>query len=287
MPRPWVSAVSNKLPWLDRVANVTLKVTAPLVGQHAPQKLKDLLIGVPLGHPLHPAVVAIPIGAWTSTALLDLAGEERAADLTNLLGLASGAFSAITGAAQYADATNDTQPRRIGALHIVMNSAAMTCYGISAVLRATNRRDAGRTAAMVGYGCVMAGGMLGGELAYVLGLGVDHAAFENPPTKWVDVLAEDELLDGKPKRVEAKGAPVVLYRHGDLVYAVGATCTHLGGPMEKGPVDFSTCIATCPWHGSEFDIRSGAVVSGPATSPLPAYQVKQEDGRISVRVMSN
>src|SRR6478735_10166450 len=148
MAKPWVSAVTNKLPWLDRVTTVALKATAPLVGEHAPRSLKDLLVGVPLGHPLHPAVVAVPIGAWTSTALLDMAGEERAADLTVLLGLASGVFSAVTGAAQYVDATTEDEPRRIGALHILMNSAALGCYTLSSILRATNRRDAGKLAAM-------------------------------------------------------------------------------------------------------------------------------------------
>jgi nitrite reductase/ring-hydroxylating ferredoxin subunit/uncharacterized membrane protein len=285
MAKPWVSAVTNKLPWLDRVTNVALKLTDPLVGEQAPRSLKDLLVGVPLGHPLHPAVVAVPIGAWTSTALLDLAGEDRAADLTVLLGVASGVFAAVTGAAQYVDATTEDEPRRIGALHILMNSASLTCYGVSSVLRATNRRDAGRIAAMAGYGFVLAGGMIGGELSYVLGIGVDHTAFERTPKKWVDVLAEDELLEGQPKRVMAKNAPVVLYRHGDIVYATSATCTHLGGPMDEGEVDFSTCVSTCPWHGSQFDIRSGAVVHGPATAPLPAYQVRQQDGRISVRAM--
>src|SRR6478609_2362061 len=140
MAKPWVAAVANKLPWLDRVTDAALKLTSPLVGEQAPRSLKDLLVGVPLGHPLHPAVVAVPIGAWTSTALLDLAGEDRAADLTNLLGLASGVFSAVTGAAQYVDATNDTEPRRLGALHIVANSAALGCYTLSSILRATNRR---------------------------------------------------------------------------------------------------------------------------------------------------
>ena len=285
MAKPWVAAVANKLPWLDRVTDVALKLTSPLVGEHAPRTLKDLLVGVPLGHPLHPAIVAVPIGAWTSTAVLDMTGEERAADLTVLLGLASGVASAVTGAAQYVDATNDTEPRRIGALHIALNSAALSCYALSSALRASNRRDAGKLAAMAGYGCVLAGGMVGGELAYVLGIGVDHSAFQNAPKKWTDVLGEEELLDGKPKRAMAKNAPVDLPRHGDLIYATGATCTHLGGPMDKGTVDFAPCTATCPWHGSVFDIRSGSVVHGPATAPLPSYQVKVEEGRIFVRAM--
>ena len=48
MAKPWVSAVTNKLPWLDRVTNVALKLTDPLVGEQAPRSLKDLLVGVPV-----------------------------------------------------------------------------------------------------------------------------------------------------------------------------------------------------------------------------------------------
>src|SRR5215211_4003885 len=73
------------MPWLDQTADLLQKVFAPFVGEDAPRELKDTLVGTWLGHPLHPAVVALPIGAWTSALALDFAGEERAADL--LIGL--------------------------------------------------------------------------------------------------------------------------------------------------------------------------------------------------------
>jgi nitrite reductase/ring-hydroxylating ferredoxin subunit len=55
------------------------------------------------------------------------------------------------------------------------------------------------------------------------------------------------------------------------VCATQSKCTHRGGPLDKGPLDGST--VTCPWHGSQFDVCSGAVRRGPATDPLETYPV--------------
>jgi nitrite reductase/ring-hydroxylating ferredoxin subunit len=76
----------------------------------------------------------------------------------------------------------------------------------------------------------------------------------------------------------------MILRDGDLIHAVGAKCTHLGGPMDEGEIDLNACTTTCPWHASVFDLRDGSVVHGPATVSLPAYEVKREQGRVLVRL---
>src|SRR5215212_10010206 len=73
----------------------------------------------------------------------------------------------------------------------------------------------------LGLGVNIASAWLGGELAYELGIGVNHAAFEKPPTKWTDVAAVRGLVDGKPRRVEVDGTPVLLLRQGDRIRAIG------------------------------------------------------------------
>lgn len=283
MSRERVALVA-KMSWLDKVAETVKAVSAPFAGEPAPKAIKDLLNGVWLGHPLHPLLVAAPIGAWTSALLFDLLEEERAADTAVLFGIAGGVASAVTGMAQYYDATTNKEPRRLGALHSAFNSAALTCYITSAVLRSQGKRGAGQAASAIGLAFLGGGGLLGGDLAYTLGIGVDHSAFEKEPTKWVDVIGEAELPDGKPVRVEAKGAPVMLLRDGDFIHAVGATCTHLGGPMDEGEIDLDACTTTCPWHASVFSLRDGSVMHGPATVSLPQYEVKREQGRVLVRL---
>lgn len=62
--------------------------------------------------------------------------------------------------------------------------------------------------------------------------------------------------------------------------ATQAKCTHRGGPLNEGKLDGST--ATCPWHGSQYNVCTGAVLRGPATEPVKTYRVivEGEIGRV-------
>ena len=81
---------------------------------------------------------------------------------------------------------------------------------------------------------------------------------------------------GEALRVEVKGVPVAVFNLGGELRAIGAKCTHRGGPLEKGPI--SGRAVTCPWHGSQFDLDTGQVLRGPATVPEPAYKARIEGG---------
>lgn len=84
---------------------------------------------------------------------------------------------------------------------------------------------------------------------------------------------------GKAIRVSVEGVPVAVFNEGGLLLGVSARCTHAGGPIDKGPVQ--GMIVTCPLHGSQFDLRTGALVRGPAMQPLKSYRVKAEaDGLV-------
>jgi nitrite reductase/ring-hydroxylating ferredoxin subunit/uncharacterized membrane protein len=269
------------MPWLDGVAAVWQKIGEPIAGQNAPQTLKDALAGTWLGHPLHPAMVQLPIGFWTSSLALDVAGQEEAADLTLALGLATATGAAVTGIAQWQDATNDDAPRRLGSLHASLNGIATVLYGASLLQRRRGHRTSGIGLAAAGFAVTNVSAWLGGDLAYDQGIGVDHTAFEQAPADWVSVLDESSLEDGVPKRVRAKGYPVMLLKRGKKIDAIAATCPHLSGPLEKGEIDDDT--VTCPWHGSVFCIKDGSLIHGPATAPVTVFDVRVEDGRIAVR----
>jgi nitrite reductase/ring-hydroxylating ferredoxin subunit/uncharacterized membrane protein len=273
--------IAHRLPWLDDVAAQMERAFAPFLGQEAPRGPRDLLYGTWLGHPLHAAVITVPVGSWSATMFFDLMGEERAADLSLGLGLVGAVGSAVTGAAQWQDTTNQELPRRLGALHALLNVAATTLMAGSWVLRKQGRRRTGLALSTAGLGINLASAWLGGELAYDLGIGVDHAAFEKPPTEWTTVAVLDDLPDGKPHRVDADGTPILLLREGDQIRAVGATCPHLGGPLDEGTIDGDT--VTCPWHGSVFSLADGALIHGPAMMPVAAYEVRIENGNIAIR----
>jgi nitrite reductase/ring-hydroxylating ferredoxin subunit/uncharacterized membrane protein len=273
--------ISKSMPWLDGVAATMERAFAPLLDEDAPRGPRDFLYGTWLGHSLHAAVIPVPVGSWSATMLFDLMGEERAADLTLALGLVGAAGAAVTGAAQWQDTTNQEAPRRLGALHALLNVAATGLMAGSWLLRHQGRRTSGVALSTLGLGVNLASAWLGGELAYELGIGVNHAAFEDPPSEWTDVAALDELIDGSPRRVEADGTPVLLLRQGDRIQAIGATCPHLGGPLDEGSIDGDT--VTCPWHGSVFKLNDGALVHGPSMYPVAAYEVRVEYGRVAIR----
>lgn len=270
----------DAMPWLDSAADLAHKAWDPLLGQDTPTALRNALYGTWLGHPLHPAVTDLPIGFWTSSMLLDAFGMERGADITLKAGTLSAVAAAATGMAQWHDLQNQEQPRRLGILHALVNVSATTCYGISWVMRSRDARKAGIMWSLAGGSVASLGALLGGDLAYRLGIGVSRVAFEAPASEWVDTIPFDELEDGTPRRVEIESGPLVMVRQGNRVLAASATCTHVGGPLDEGTID-ATCV-TCPWHGSVFDLRDGHVVTGPATSPLHAFETRVHEGVVQV-----
>ena len=104
----------------------------------------------------------------------------------------------------------------------------------------------------------------------------------SPDRDWSDALQTNELKEGKPKMAVVGDAKIFLLKRGGGVLAIGAVCSHAGGPLEQGALD-DGCI-TCPWHGSKFRVDDGSVVRGPAATSQPAYDVRIEaDGMVRVR----
>lgn len=86
----------------------------------------------------------------------------------------------------------------------------------------------------------------------------------------------NKLFNGKPKRVEWQSHVVLLCRVDDQVYAVDDKCPHEDISLSLGAM--CEHRLRCPLHGSEFDVRSGKVLSEPAESDIKTYPVKVEDG---------
>lgn len=249
-----------------------------------PGLLKDALSGTWLGHPLHPALTDVPIGAWNSAAMLDLIGGEKArpaADLLVGIGVLAAVPTAITGWSEFADMSGDN--RRVGVVHGLGNAAALLLFAGSWAARRRGHRAKGVTLSMLGNGIALMTAYLGGHLSFARGVGVNQTAFEEAPSGWTEALATSDLPEGKPKLGHAGDVDILLYRKGDRIYALSDRCTHRGGPLHEGDVDDEACTVECPWHGSVFRLEDGGIESGPATAPQPAFEARIRGDKIEVR----
>ena len=102
---------------------------------------------------------------------------------------------------------------------------------------------------------------------------------------WTFVTVPEDLVDRKGVRVSVNGESILLVKAEDVVFAIGSQCTHQGAPLDKGVVKIAGSVrtVTCPAHGSMFRLDDGKVMRPPATKPVPAYDVKVQDGRVFVR----
>lgn len=292
-------AVVERQPWLEPLGDRLQQGIAAMFQAAGPagRKIKNALHGTWLGHPLHPVLTDVPLGAWTAALVLDAldarengrwwkprGGFARSADTAIVVGLAGAAGAAITG-------LNDWQhtsgaPRKVGLAHGLLNTVAVTLYGASLVARARGALGAGRSLSLAGYAATMAAAYLGGDLVYRRRIGVDHAPSVDdrwqPPRDWTDVAAESKLADGRPHRVDVASEPVMLVHRAGHICALADICSHLGGPLSEGTLDGDTVV--CPWHGSRFSLEDGRVIDGPATYHQPCLEARPRDGRVEVRL---
>ena len=88
-----------------------------------------------------------------------------------------------------------------------------------------------------------------------------------------------DVPPGTAKVVIVAGRPVALFNVGGTFYATDNVCLHRGGPVGEGTLE-GTCV-TCPWHGWEYDVRTGANLGNP-TAMLRTYRVAVEGDDVTV-----
>jgi nitrite reductase/ring-hydroxylating ferredoxin subunit/uncharacterized membrane protein len=248
-----------------------------------PGRLKDVLAGTWMAHPMHPMLTDVTIGTWTSATILDVLGGEKArpgADMLVGLGILSAVPTAVTGLSDLTDIV-DSEDRSIGTAHALANVSGLVLWSLSYVARRTGSRRAGTALSMAGTLVMTGAGFLGGHLSYRRGVGVDQTAFDHRFEDWTAVMDDADLPEGRPHRVMVSGTSVFLYRTAGRIHALGNRCTHRGGPLHKGSIDQDR--VTCPWHLSTFRLDDGTVLRGPATAPQPVYRVRVRDGAIEIR----
>jgi nitrite reductase/ring-hydroxylating ferredoxin subunit/uncharacterized membrane protein len=255
------------------------------------------------GHPIHPALIPFPIAFLAGAFAFDLAGRllERP-DFANIaanlevIGVGMALLAAIPGIIDY---FKSVPPKSTGkkraTRHALANLSATVLFAIAWGLRPDLPGPAPSfILALEGLGALLlaVGGWMGGTLAFRNQIGVDHryaeagkwseATITAQPNKPVTVAHTDDLEVDQMKLLRVNGERIVLARSRDGYLAFSDHCTHRGGSLAGGSMICGT--VQCPWHGSQFDAKTGQVRAGPAKERIVVYDVetKGEEVRLVI-----
>ena len=278
-------------------SNAAKRVSAPLdtllnrlFQTAALRPLKLLLNGTWFGHPLHPLLTDVPIGAWTVAILLDLIslllGASALGPATAIaigLGILGALAAAAAGLMDWMDV--DPPEKVVGVTHGILNTSATVLFAISLLMRWESQWGptvGSFLVALTGYLVVSGGAYLGGGMVFRMGVMINRNAYRKGPDDFLPALAVADLQEGQLKRVEISGQPILLLRSDERIHAIGAVCSHYGAPLEEGKVQGSTI--QCPWHFSRFALDDGSVCEGPACAGVPAYEVRVIKGQVEIKL---
>ena len=273
--------------WIDEAAQPLTHAVRGAFDALGPagQRVKNALHGTWIGHPLHPILTDILIGAWSTAVVLDAAegftGDAsygRAAEVAIGFGLAGAVGSAITGLTDWSE--TDGTAKRLGLVHGVLNLTATALCATSLAIRRGGDRATGRAVGFAGLMLAGVASYFGGALVYRDRIGVNHADDVEVDEQF-PALPADHLPEGSKQAVDVNGQKVMVARQHGRVCALAEHCSHLGGPLSEGTLKDGSIV--CPWHGSEFALEDGDVINGPATHPQPYFDASEEDGAIVIR----
>lgn len=280
-------------PLTDRISDALQNAIKVVIGSNRkpPRRFRTLLNGTWLGHPLHPAITDVPIGAWLLAVIFDIiwlvapatnAWAARGAEAAVLIGILAAIGAAVTGMTDWSDTYG--AERTVGLYHAGLNVLALVLYIISFVLRLAIPSGESIGAAILGFVAIIAvlvAAYLGGDMVFGKATGVNHTVWPEGSHDFVAALPVAEMPENTLKRVDVAGVPVVLVKLGSKYGAIAATCSHAGGPLDEGELQGN--VVQCPWHGSRFRMTDGKALTGPATFSQPRYEVQVRDGMIYLR----
>jgi nitrite reductase/ring-hydroxylating ferredoxin subunit/uncharacterized membrane protein len=250
--------------------------------------LKDLAHGTkPLGHPLHPALTDVPLGAWSVMIAADLVAVMThrvpfvAGDVALVVGILGALVAAVAGYTDFHETYG--QERRVAVTHGLLMTVVLVAMVVSLIMRvsADSLRGAAIVISSVAWVAAVVGGYLGGHLTFRYGTMVNHNAFTAFPEDYVAVGTPADFTEGVMRKVDAAGTPVLVVRLDGRLHAIANVCSHAGGPLDEGKL--AGDVVTCPWHGSRFCVRDGRVRGGPATFNQPVFTLREASGRVELK----
>jgi nitrite reductase/ring-hydroxylating ferredoxin subunit len=203
------------------------------------------------------------------------------------VGSASAVPAAAAGLTDWASLSREQ--RRVGLVHAVGNSLALSLHLASLAARLRGRHSRGRALSFAGLAIGGIAAYVGAHLSYSQAAATNQAEpwLRQIPDGWHDICREADLDGGAPLVAHIGDVPVLAVRDGGgELTAMIEHCGHETGPLGSGErvqIDGVECVV-CPWHGSTFRLSDGAVVHGPAANRQPLLQTRVVDGRVQVAV---
>jgi nitrite reductase/ring-hydroxylating ferredoxin subunit len=259
---------TERLSALDRIAG-PLALNADRAMRAA--RVKSVLSGSWLGHPLHPLATDAVIGSWALAAILDRRGEADAARTLVGLGVLAAVPTAASGASDWADAV-DPRARRMGLVHAASNVVALLLNATSYLARHAGRHDVGVRLTAGSAIPLAVGGFLGAHMAYARGVGVSRTAFREHIRDWTPLTAPATIGEGWATATADDLPVLVRFRDGNPARAVSGSCTHCGAALV--PDLRQQDSLRCPTDGSVFGADDGSVLAGPATTPIAHFDAR-------------
>jgi uncharacterized membrane protein/nitrite reductase/ring-hydroxylating ferredoxin subunit len=251
------------------------------------------------GHPVHPALIPFPFAFLYGCFFFDLAGwlAERSSWWTagaylGVVGIVAALIAAVPGLIDYLyTVPPSSTAKRRATKHMLVNLGAVVLFIVAWVMRGQAEASpgiAGLALEGIGVALLTVGGWMGGVLVNRNQIGVDHRYAQ--AGKWKEekvtagsdktimVARADELKVNQMKLLHLDGRRLVLGRTEEGYVAFDDRCTHRGGSLAGGVMIGG--VVQCPWHGSQFDCRKGAVEAGPAEKVIRTYRVAEREGTI-------
>lgn len=245
-------------------------------------------------HPIHPILVSFPIafftGAFLSDVIFAVTNREFFGQMAYYLtagGIGFALLAAIPGIIDYVSVVPpQSSAKKRATKHALLNVGMLLIFTTAFLLRRTTDTDILVILLLEGVAVVLMtiAGWLGGTLVYRNQIGVDHRYADAGRWKEETITAEGriELKDlhelgiNQMKLLHVDGKRIVIGRTESGFVAFDDHCTHRGGSLADGALICGT--VQCPWHGSQFDVKTGAVNAGPAKEPIPTYRIESSEG---------
>jgi len=231
------------------------------------------------------------MGAWGFGVAGEVSGSKDLKTVSRYLvpaGLAAGLLAAVPGIIDYLGSVPPKSSANERATkHALLNVTSMALFSLGWLAGRTRSRYLPLALQSVGVTTLSIAGWLGGTLVYRNQIGVDHR-YANAGKWQEETLSADGtktlqdaahgLAVNQMKLVHVDDNRIAVARTGKGYLAFQDRCTHKGGPLSDGVLACGT--VQCPWHGSQFDARTGRVKAGPAEMDIETYDLHKEQKKI-------